>query len=162
MYLDPYLICERFNLDSSVKDMYTHLVILQILWYGDVVLIISWESIDVGDSFVFIGDDRRRFVHIFYCFEDCLVDFGWIYDRIWVFGVDVKGIFCGESIIDDDGSGGVFNATVVDRVFVIVGGDVWIGGVVAVVIFVVFQRILVGILFFWIIFCGVGNCSVID
>ena len=62
--------------------------------------------------------------------------------------MDVKGIFCGESIIDDDGSGGVFNATVVDRVFVIVGGDVWIGGVVAVVIFVVFQRILVGILFF--------------
>ena len=67
------------------------------------------------------------------------MDFGWIYDRIWFFGADVKGTFCGESIIDDGGSGGVFNATVVDRVFVIAGGDVRIGGVVAVVIFVVFN-----------------------
>ena len=32
----------------------------------------------------------------------------------------------------------MFNATVVDRVFVIAGGDVWIGVVVAVAIFVVF------------------------
>jgi len=32
----------------------------------------------------------------------------------------------------------VFNATVVDRVFVITGGDVWIGVAVAVVVFVVF------------------------
>ena len=39
------------------------------------------------------------------------------------FGADVQGTFCGESIIGDDGSGGVFNATVVDRVFVIADGD---------------------------------------
>ena len=32
----------------------------------------------------------------------------------------------------------MFDETVVDRVFVIAGGDVWIGGVVAVVMFVVF------------------------
>ena len=56
----------------------------------------------------------------------------------------------------------MFNATVVDHVFVIAGGDVWIGGVVAVVIFVVFGRILVGILFFLIIFCWVGSCIVFD
>ena len=54
------------------------------------------------------------------------------------------------------------NSTVVDHVFVIADGDVWSGVVVAVVIFVVFGRILVGILFFLIIFCWVGSCSVFD
>ena len=77
------------------------------------------------------------------------MDFGWIYDIIWFFGADVKGAFCGKSIIDNGGSGGVFNATVVDRDFVVDGWDVWIGDVVAVVMFVVFWRILVGILFFF-------------
>ena len=61
--------------------------------------------------------------------------FWWI---IWFFRADVKGAFCDKSIVDDGGGGGVFDATVVDRVFVIAGGDVWIGVVVAVVVFVVF------------------------
>ena len=37
-YLDPYFICERVNSDSSVKDIYTRLVILQILWSGKMIL----------------------------------------------------------------------------------------------------------------------------
>ena len=37
-YLDPYFICDRVNSDSSVKDIYTRLVILQILWFGKVML----------------------------------------------------------------------------------------------------------------------------
>ena len=32
-------------------------------------------------------------------------------------GADVQGTFCGESIIGDDGSGGVLNTIVTDRVF---------------------------------------------
>ena len=54
------------------------------------------------------------------------------------------------------------DSTVVDHVFFIAGGDVWSGFVVAVVTFVVFGRILVGILFFLIIFCWVGSCIVFD
>ena len=54
--------------------------------------------------------------------------FWWILDEFMIefvfFWADVKGTFCGEYIINDGGSGGVFNATVVDRVFVIAGGDV--------------------------------------
>ena len=37
-YLDPYFICDRVNSDSSVKDIYTRLVILQILWFGKVMM----------------------------------------------------------------------------------------------------------------------------
>ena len=44
------------------------------------MLIISWKRIVVGDSFVFMGDDCCRFVHIFYCFED----FWWILDEFMV------------------------------------------------------------------------------
>ena len=53
-------------------------------------------------------------------------------------GADVQGTFCGESIIGDDGSGGVFNTIVIDHVFFNAGGDVSIGVVVSVIIFVVF------------------------
>ena len=52
-----------------------------------------------------------------------------------MFRADVKGDFSDESIVGDSGDGGVFNATVVDYVFFIVGGVFWIGVDIAVNIF---------------------------
>ena len=70
-----------------------------------------------------------------------------------VFRANIKGGFCCKLVVDDSGASGMLNTTIIDRVFVIVGGDNWVGVVVAVIIFVVFFCNLFGNLFLWIIFC---------
>ena len=39
-------------------------------------------------------------------------------------------------VVDDSGASGMLNTTIIDRVFVIVGGDNWVSVVVAVIILV--------------------------
>ena len=64
---------------------------------------------------------------LFYGFKYVLADFGWVYDGICFFQADVKCAFCGGYIVGDSNDGSVFNATIIDRNFVITGEDVWIG-----------------------------------
>ena len=53
----------------------------------------------------------------FYGFKAFFGEFWMSFDGIGFFGADVQGTVCGESIIGDDGSGGVLNTIVTDRVF---------------------------------------------
>ena len=99
---------------------------------------------------------------LFYGFNDFFCEFWMSLRRNLVFRDGCQGSFCGESIIGDNGSGGVFNTTIVDRIFIIASGDVWISVGVAVIIFVVFKRNLVRNLILWIIFCWFGSCSFSD
>ena len=99
------------------------------------MLFIGWDFIAICDTCVIMGDDCCIIVHIFYGFKCFLVNFGWFYDGIWFFRANIKDAFFSESIVCDSGDGGVFNATIIDHVFVIAGGDVWIGVGVTVIIF---------------------------
>ena len=128
---------------------------------GVVIFFVDWECIAICDVCVIMSDDCFRIVNIFDGFKYFLVDFSWFYDGIWFFRANIKGVFCGESIVCDSGDGAVFNATIIDRGFGIASGDVCIGVGAAVIIFVIFYRNLVRNLFLWIMFGWVGSCSLV-
>ena len=99
---------------------------------------IGWEFIAIRDACVIMGDDCCIIVHIsmasnvfWWILVDFMTEFGFS-------GRISRMHFFSESIVCDSGDGGVFNATIIDHVFVIAGGDVWIGVGVTVIIFLFF------------------------
>ena len=88
------------------------------------VSFVSWECIAVCYTSVVMCNDHYGLVHVLDGLKYLFMDFSWINDGVCFFGANIKGAFCCKSIVGDSGDGGMLNATIIDRVFFIVGGDV--------------------------------------